>query len=123
MVLTKVHRIGRVKKITEWKGSYPCSYETSGTRHHRKLTEKEITYEKATETLSHCGSGRRITVFSSAGSKRADKSRHCYAVRVPANDLFVADMRNKLDLSSERYRKYFLERMQVQMHTELCGVT
>ena len=52
MVLTKVHRIGRVKKITEWKGSYPCSYETSGTRHHRKLTEKEITYEKATEELS-----------------------------------------------------------------------
>lgn len=74
MVLTKVHRIGRVKKITEWKGSYPCSYETSGTRHHRKLTEKEITYEKATETLSHCGSGRRITVFSSAGSKRLTKA-------------------------------------------------
>ena len=29
MVLTKVHRIGRVKKITEWKGSYPCRYERS----------------------------------------------------------------------------------------------
>ena len=95
--------------------------KTSGTRHHRKSTEKEITYEKATETLSYCCSGRRITVFSSAGSQRTDKSRHRYAVRIPANDLSLADLWNKLDLSSECYRSSSSRK--VQMHTEPYGVT
>lgn len=42
--------------------------------HQDIFKQKEIAYEKATETFSHCGDCRCIAVFPAAGSKRADPS-------------------------------------------------